>query len=243
MLWADDRGVRSGAPGAIMSDWLAMPDHWGIQPLSGPPRGIPWNRWISFLLILVLASGCAPLTIPLPAPKDTPAASSQSEGTVVLPPVIDQRSVKHRIGMIKDVMGNDRRDLISEPDPADWFHTRVEAALRAAGYNVIPEPEGMSAPMLRIHLIKFFSESVLSNQMTKVDFETDIAFQAVVTRPDGLEAERRYYEKGERELYIVTDLPGAYAASIQQAADKLAKRIADDLIRLQNRYPAIKATP
>jgi len=195
------------------------------------------------MVIFALASGCAPLTIPLPATQDTPAASSQSEGTVVLPPVIDQRSVKYRIGMIKDVVGNDRRDLISDHDPGDWLHARVEAALRTAGYNVVPEPDGMAAPTLRIHLIKFFSESVLSNQMTRVDFETDIAFQAVVTRPDGLEAERRYYEKGGRELYIVTDLPGAYASSIQQAADKLAKRVVDDLLRLQKRYPAVKATP
>ncbi len=194
------------------------------------------------MVILALASGCAPLTIPLPATQGTPAASSQSEGTVVLPPVIDQRSVKHRIGMIKDVMGNDRRDLISDHDPGDWFHTRLEAALRTAGYNVTSDPDGPVAPTLQIHLIKFFSESVLSNQMTTVDFETDIAFHAVLTRPDGLEAERRYYEKGGRELYIVTDLPGAYSASIQQAADKLAKRAADDLLRLQKRYP-VKATP
>jgi hypothetical protein len=123
---------------------------------------------------------------------------------VVLLPVIDQRSVKYRIGMIKDVVGNDRRDLISDHDPGDWLHARVEAALRTAGYNVISDPDGPVAPTLQIHLIKFFSESVLSNQMTTVDFETDIAFQAVVTRPDGLEAERRYYEKGGRELYIVT---------------------------------------
>jgi hypothetical protein len=191
--------------------------------------------------MLLLASGCAPLTIPLPDTQGTPAASSQSEGTVVLLPVIDQRSVKHRIGMIKDVLGNDRRDLISDHDPADWLYARVEAALRTAGYNVISDPDGPVAPTLRIHLIKFFSESVLSNQMTRVDFETDIAFQAVVTRPDGLEAERRYYEKGFQELYFVTDLPGAYAASIQHAADTLAKRITADLLRLQERYPVNKA--
>jgi hypothetical protein len=194
------------------------------------------------MVTLALASGCAPLTIPLPDPQAQPATSSQSEGTVVLPPVLDQRSVKHRIGMIKDVLGNDRRDLISDHDPGDWLHARVEAALQTAGYNVISDPNGSGAPILQIHLIKFFSESVLGNQMTTVDFETDIAFHAVLTRPDGLEAERRYYEKGGQELYIVTDLPGAYSASIQQAADKLAKRITDDLLRLQKRYP-VKATP
>jgi hypothetical protein len=200
------------------------------------------NRGIMVTVMLLLASGCAPLTIPLPDPQGMPAASSQAEITVVLPPVVDQRTVKHRIGMIKDVMGNDRRDLISDHDPGDWLHARVEAALRTAGYNVVPEPDGMAAPTLHLHLIKFFSESVLSNQMTRVDFETDIAFQAVVTRPDGLEAERRYYEKGSQELYFVTDLAGAYSASIQHAAEKLAKRVAEDLLSLQERYP-VKANP
>jgi hypothetical protein len=111
--------------------------------------------------------------------------------------------------------------------------------LKSAGFRVSPQGDNPNATKIQGFTHQLFIEPIV--QWTTVDLESDISVLIRVSRPDGLEAERRYFVKGlEQALFGLDD---TYAASLRKSSDDLMKRVVADIINLLNRFPETPVQP
>ena len=188
-----------------------------------------------------LTAGCAfgDLTIQVPNPTDTTGYSGGNDRVVIVPPFVDKRP-RSRIGMKKNSYGMDTANVLANQDISSWLGARLGNELKAAGFRVNPPGENATATKIQGFTHQFFIEPVI--QWTTVDIESDISVLIRVTRPDGLEAERRYYVKGLEQAFLA-EFGDSYVPSLSKASNDLMKRIMADIINLLNRYPESQVQP
>jgi len=210
------------------------------EPLRQPFRS-NFLIWLSLLFVFGgLTAGCAfgDLTIQVPNPTDTTGYSGGNDRVVIIPPFVDKRP-RSRIGMKKNGYGMDTANVLANQDISGWLGARLGNELKAAGFRVNPSGENPTAAKIQGFTHQVFIEPVM--QWTTVDIEADISVLIRVTRPDGLEAERRYYVKGLGQALAAFD--DTYAPSLGKASHDLMKRIVPDIINLLNRYPESQVRP
>jgi len=190
---------------------------------------------VAISLLALLGSGCAftEHTVMLPTATSAGISSGGDDRVVVLPPFIDQRDVRTRIGMKKNNFQMDTANVYANQDINAWLGIRLGKELKSSGFKVQEEGTGTKAIRIQGHTLKLFIEPVV--QWTTVDMETDLSVRIVVARGDGFEAERTYFVKGLSQALAGTGQN--YDVSLNNATDSLMKRLVADLINLLNRYP------
>lgn len=212
-----------------------------IDGSSLHPLRLNLTRWLP-LLVLVggLTGGCAfgDLTIQMPQPGTTTGYSGGNERVLIVPAFVDKRP-EQRIGMKKNNYGMDTANVLPNQNADEWLGSRLGNELRSAGFRVNPQGDNPNATKVQGFTHQLFIEPVV--QWTTVDLESDISVLIRVSRPDGLEAERRYFVKGlEQALFGLDD---TYSASLRKASDDLMKRVVADIINLLNRFPETPVRP
>ena len=205
------------------------------------PFGVNLTRWLP-LLVLVggLNGGCAfsDLTIQMPQPDTTTGYSGGNERVLIVPAFVDKRA-EQRIGMKKNNYNMDTANVFANQSVNEWLGTRLSNELRSAGFIVNPQGDNPNAAKIQGFTRQLFIEPVI--QWTTVDLESDLSVLIRVSRPDGLEAERRYFVKGlEQALFGLDD---TYARSLRKSSDDLMKRVVADIINLLNRFPETPVRP
>ncbi len=205
------------------------------------PFLVSLTRWLP-LLVLVggLTGGCAfgDLTVQLPQPGATTGYSGGNARVLIVPAFGDKRA-EQRIGMKKNGYGMDTANVLASQNVSGWLGSRLGNELRSAGFQVNPQGGNPNATKIQGFTHQLFIEPVV--QWTTVDLESDIAVLIHVSRPDGLEAERRYFVKGLEQALV--GLEDTYAASLRKASDDLMKRVVADVINLLNRFPEMPVQP
>ncbi len=190
--------------------------------------------WMSSIILGAWLSGCAFANVTVKLPTEPTAGYSGGVGrAVVVPAFVDQRAIKDRIGMQKNGYGADTANAVANQSVESWLGVRLGAELRSAGFQIVSEGANPKATKLQGYVLKLFIEPV--QQWMTVDLETDLSVRIRVTRPDGVEAERRYFVKGVEQG--LASMAGSYTASVDKAADVLMKRIVADVINLLNKFP------
>lgn len=214
---------------------------WNRSGISLHPLRLNLTRWLPLLaLVGGLTGGCAfgDLTIQMPQPGTTTGYSGGNERALIVPAFVDKRP-EQRIGMKKNNYGMDTANVFPNQNADEWLGSRLGNELRSAGFRVNPQGDNPNATKIQGFTHQLFIEPVV--QWTTVDLESDISVLIRVSRPDGLEAERRYFVKGlEQALFGLED---TYAASLRKASDDLMKRVVADIINLLNRFPETPVQP
>ncbi len=186
------------------------------------------------LILGGMVSGCAFTNISVTLPtQPTSGYSGGDDRLITVMKFIDQREIKDRIGMQKNGYGMDTANAIADQSVDAWLSARLADELKAVGFQVVGDGGQPKAIKIQGYLLKLFAEPV--QQWTTVDVETDLDVRIKLSRPEELEAERRYFIKGvEQGLMSLTD---AFNGSVNKATDALMKRLVPDIINLLNKYP------
>lgn len=203
------------------------------------------------LIIGVLSAGCAFIddTIPLPQSGSTTGYTGGNGRVLVVPPFINRRS-EERIGMVKNGYGMDTASVFANQNVEEWLASRLREELTSAGFHVNRQGEHLNATTVQGITQELFIEPVTVSY-GRTDYESDIAVLIRMSRPDGLEAERRYYAKGSEhepgyykkgmdELFKQED---PRIGSLRKSSDDLMKRVVADIINLLNRFPESQVGP
>ena len=195
-----------------------------------------------FLMFLVaLTAGCAfgDITVPMPQQGATTGYSGGANRIVIVPTFVDKRLNQGRIGMKKNNYAMDTANVFPAENINQWLGTRLGNELKAAGFRIDAKADNNNAAKIQGFTHRLFIEPVV--QWTTVDLETDLSVVIRVSRPDGLEAERRYFVKGLDQALV--GLEDSFAASLRKASDELMKRVVADIINLLNRFPEPQVQP
>ncbi len=195
------------------------------------------SNFLRTVLVAVLTSvvsGCAFSDIRVSLPTQPTSGYSGGDSRVLMvPKFIDQREIKDRIGMQKNGYGMDTANAVPDQSLDVWLATRLAAELQAVGFQVVSDGTNPKATKIQGYVLKLFVEPV--QQWTTIDLETDLAVQIQIIRPDGLEAERRYFIKGVEQGLMSSS--GTFNGSVNKASDALMKRMVPDIVNLLNKYP------
>jgi hypothetical protein len=201
---------------------------------------MPYRRYLGSLFLPIamisvsIVSGCAFSNIPVTLPTQPTSGYSGGDNRVLtVPKFIDQREIKDRIGMQKNGYGMDTANAIADQSVDGWLAARLAAELQAVGFKIVGDGAHPKATKIQGYVLKMFTEPV--QQWSTMDLETDLAVRIQLSRPDDLEAERRYFIKGLEQGLI--SLSGAFNGSVNKASDALMKRLVPDIINLLNKYP------
>lgn len=202
---------------------------------------LPLSKGLLITIVGAVFAGCAfsNITVPMPQPGGTTGYSGGADRTVVVPAFVDKRYDQSRVGMKKDNFNQDTASVLPSLNVNEWLGTRLGNELKSAGFRVGTTGENVKATKVQGFTQKLFIEPVV--QWSTVDVETDLSVIIHVSRPDGLEAERRYFVKGLDPALMA--LEDSYASSLRQAMDALMKRVVADIINLLNRFPETEARP
>lgn len=188
----------------------------------------------ALMIVIGALSGCAFSNIPVTLPTQPTSGYSGGDNRVlIVPKFIDQRQIKDRIGMQKNGYGMDTASAMADQNVDAWLAERLTAELRAVGFQVVGAGAQAKGTQIQGYVIKLFAEPV--QQWTTMDLETDLAVRIELSRPDGLEAERRYFIKGVEQGMM--SLSGAFNGSVSKTSDALMKRLIPDIINLLNKFP------
>jgi hypothetical protein len=186
--------------------------------------------------MMIYLSGCMHLinsTVELPEGYSPP----QQEGPLVLvPSFIDQRLIRHRIGLKRFEHHEDTADVLAGGDLNNWLAVRLGKSLATHGLHATENSE--LAPYITIQgeTLKLFIEPVMRRLDT--DLEADLFVRIRVSRLDGLVAERKYYVKAtEKAGHAGWLWASDYEAALEQATQLLMSRVSADVLTLLNRYP------
>ena len=148
-----------------------------------------------------------------------------------LPPAFgDQRLQRDYCGEQKVTYGLTPGKMVCIEPPGEALARLLAEHLRASGFEVRTEATA-SAGAVRIEgsLLRFFVEPVRRN-----DYETDIEVSLKASSATGLEAERRFFEKGR-------------GSEIQRAINSGVRKFLTDaaaaITALLDRYPDLGAPP
>jgi len=204
----------------------------GLNELHTVAKSFRVSAWAVAILAGAL-SGCAFTNIPVSLPTQPTSGYSGGENRVLtVPKFIDQRQIKDRIGMQKNGYGMDTANAIPDQNVDGWLTARLAAELQAVGFQVVGDGTQAKATKIQGYVTKLFTEPV--QQWTTMDLETDLAVRIQLSRPDGLEAERRYFIKGVEQGMM--SLSGAFNGSVNKTSDALMKRLIPDIINLLNKF-------
>ena len=201
---------------------------------------LPLSKGLLITIVGAVFAGCAfsNITVPMPQPGGTTGYSGGADRPVVVPAFVDKRYDQSRVGMKKN-NNQDTASVLPSLNVNEWLGTRLGNELKSAGFRVGTTGENVKATKVQGFTQKLFIEPIV--QWSTVDVETDLSVLIHVSRPDGLEAERRYFVKGLDPALMA--LEDSYASSLRQAMDALMKRVVADIINLLNRFPEIEARP
>jgi hypothetical protein len=172
-------------------------------------------------------------TVELPEGYSPP----QQEGPLVqIPSFIDQRLIRHRIGLKRFEHSEDTADVLAGGDLSNWLAVRLGRSLATHGLRSTQNSE--LAPYITIQgeTLKLFIEPVMGRLTT--DLEADLFVRIRVRRLDGLVAERKYYVKATEKAGPAGWLWASdYEAALEQVTQLLMSRVSADVLTLLNRYP------
>lgn len=202
---------------------------------------LPLSKGLLITIVGAVFAGCAfgNITVPMPQPGGTTGYSGGADRPVVVPAFVDKRPDQSRVGMKKNNLNQDTASVLPSLNVNEWLGTRLVNELKSAGFRVDAKGDNAKVTKIQGFTQKLFIEPVV--QWSTVDVETDLSVLIHVSRPDGLEAERRYFVKGLDPALMA--LEDSYASSLRQAMDALMKRVVADIINLLNRFPETEARP
>ncbi|HEY3198563.1 MAG TPA: YajG family lipoprotein [Nitrospirales bacterium] len=163
------------------------------------------------------------------------------KGTLIVPPVADERELTDHIGVKKTAFGIPTGKVYPDRNVPAWLRESVKAELQAAGFNIARKNETGSAPTIELILLKFFVEPVMG--WGTETFETDLAVRLRVTSAAGKSTERDYLTRGVAAGREPSEKN--YTPSLEQATAELIKRLIPDIIALTGPpvNPATQALP
>ena len=156
---------------------------------------LPLSKGLLITIVGAVFAGCAfsNITVPMPQPGGTTGYSGGADRTVVVPAFVDKRYDQSRVGMKKNNYNQDTASVLPSLNVNEWLATRLVNELKSAGFRVGTTGENVKVTKIQGFTQKLFIEPVI--QWSTVDVETDLSVLIHVSRPDGLEAERRYFVK------------------------------------------------
>lgn len=199
-----------------------------------------FGTWMPVVIFVVAVSGCALVDVNVKPPGSglkTPIPGGNQRQIVVAVPFTDARDIKDRCGVQKGGYGDETAKAVCQGDPAQWLADLLANELRASGFTVLRSPEGARDSALKVDgvLMKIFVEPVVGFWTTTV--ESDFAVKLVATSRTGLEAERKFFAKGEITSVIWPQ--GIFNDSVENGVRSLLARMVNAIIELMNRYPGL----
>ena len=195
-----------------------------------------------------LSTGCAFSNVDVHPPEaaapKTPAGAGPGRGReiIVFSPFVDdrpKRAERARCGMQKNGYNMDTADVICSEPPGRWLADALALELAKAGYKPLRADAVPGPTTVVVHgrVGRLFLEP--KHNFFTLTVEGDIATHLVVTTPNGLHAERKFYVKGED-----TDLAST-EATFQAAADRATRQVARAMVaaltELLDKYPELGA--
>ena len=198
------------------------------------------GTWVLATMLVVAVSGCALVDVNVKPPGSglkTPIPGGHQRQIVLIAPFTDARDIKDRCGVQKGSFGDETAKAVCVGDPAHWLADLLANELRASGFTVLRSPEGAKDSALKVDgvLMKVFVEPVVGFWATTV--ESDFAVKLVATSRTGLEAERKFFTKGEITSVIWPQ--GIFNDSVEDGVRSLLARMVNAVIELMNRYPEL----
>lgn len=189
------------------------------------------------VLLALGLGGCAFTKVPLETPHQVHANvhGGGDRQIVLVTPLTDARTDRHRCGMQKNGYNMETADVVCQEDPTVWLARLLRAELVNAGFSVLAEDETHKTSAVRVQgsLVKLFDEVVIGFWM--LGFETDIQVKLVASSETGLLAERSVFVKGTTHGQV--GRAGNFQNSLQHATEEVVKQIVEDLKALMDRYP------
>lgn len=198
------------------------------------------------LFVLAAAStGCAFANVDVHPPEVTASKTPQGTGpgrgreVIVFSPFTDDRHERPRCGMQKNGYNMDTADVICSEPPGRWIADALALELAKSGFkplraDAVPGP---TTVVVRGTVGRLFLEP--KHDFFTLTVEGDIAAQLVVTTPNGLRAERKFYVKGKDTDMASTE--ATFQAAADRATRQIARAMVSALIELLDKYPELGA--
>ena len=167
----------------------------------------------------------------------TPIPGGNQRQVIVVIPFQDARLNTSRCGVQKGGYGNEMAQAVCQGNPAEWIAILLALELKASGFTVLSSEEGARSTALRIEgvVLQVFVEPVVGFWSATV--ETDLSVRLVVTSKTGLQAERKFFSKGEETSVIWPQ--GIFNDSVAGGSRDLLSKMVNAIIELMNRYPEL----
>lgn len=197
-------------------------------------------RIMSWLAILPLA-GCAFIDVTVHPPKgpiSSEVRGGQGREVVIGFPFRDNRPTAERCGMLKNGYNMDTADVLCAADPQVVIADLLRKELVEAGFSVPREVASEDHLHIDGTLLQFFVEPKID--AFTVDMETDIHVRLVVRSGSGLVAERDFYVKGQRTVFLGT--PNEFQVVADLATRQVIKDMVSAIVSLSDRYPEVTSS-
>jgi hypothetical protein len=191
-------------------------------------------------LFAVAVTGCALVDVNVKPPDSglkAPIPGGNQRQVIVTLPFTDARDIKDRCGVQKGGYGNETAKALCQGDPAQWLADFLAKELQKSGFTVLRSPEGAKDSALKVDgvLMKIYVEPVVGFWSTTV--ESDFAVKLVATSKTGLEAERKFFAKGEITNVIWPQ--GIFNDSVEDGVRSLLTNMVNAILELMSRYPEL----
>ncbi len=212
---------------------------------------IRWDAAIRWATIGAAASalcslcGCAFANVDVHPPDVKAARTPEGPGIgrgreiIVFSPFADDRHERPRCGMQKNGYNMDTADVICTEPPGRWLADALALELTRAGYKPLQADAvpGPNTVIVRGTVGRLFLEP--KHDFFTLTVEGDIAATVVVTSPNGLKAERKFYVKGTETDLASTE--GTFQAAANAATRQISRSMVAALTELLDRYPGLGA--
>jgi len=184
--------------------------------------------------IIVLMSGCAFKDQKLAIEYTSDGVKSNKEGSICLNKFTDIRADKSRIGIVKNTLGMETANIITDQDITILVSNAVKEELVNLGYKVnlvnvkYKDGQGFSNNCTFIDgkIQNFFVEPEFG--LMAVDGKSVITVNMLIQTPDGKVYKKVYSSNGESRSYI-GGFAGLFKESMDDALNKIIRNIKTDL--------------
>lgn len=187
----------------------------------------------SIILAASLFTGCAFKNQKIAVEYNSDNIKAHQHGEVCLNKFEDDRADKSRIGIVKNRLGMETANILTDQDIAVLVSKAVEEELVNLGYKVyltnVQYTDGQNnannCTFVDGKIKNFFVEPVRG--LVAVDGKSVITVNLIIQKEDGTELKKTYSANGESRSYMGT--ASLFKESMDDALSKLIKKIKADM--------------
>jgi len=192
------------------------------------------TKLLIIIAMLVLMSGCAFKDQKIAVEYTSDGVKSNKTGTICLNKFADVRADKSRIGIVKNGLGMETANIITDQDITILISNAVKEELINLGYKVdlvnvkYKDGQGFSNNCTFIDgkIQNFFVEPEFG--LVAVDGKSVITVNMLIQTPAGKVYKKVYSANGESRSYV-GGFAGLFKESMDDALSKIVKDIKSDL--------------